>query len=149
MLYRMRTRASIAFLAFMRLAKALDNLAVYTDNALASGWENWSWSTEVDFTASDIVAGSSGTSISAKSEPWAALSLKLSQGTFVDYAGLRFDIAVSHPLLGSRFKADMRVRETNLKFRSFSSQLQMTPPRLASLSPKSAKPLSAQLSPLH
>ncbi|ESK83166.1 endoglucanase [Moniliophthora roreri MCA 2997] len=66
------------------------DLPVYQDDALASGWENWSWSSTIDFAATDIFDGSS--SISVTSEAWSALSLKL-EGTFPDYAGLRFDIA--------------------------------------------------------
>ncbi|KAJ3530913.1 hypothetical protein NMY22_g8380 [Coprinellus aureogranulatus] len=90
-------RTFIAFLALSRLANALDDLTVYTDNSLASGWENWSWNSEVDFAASDIVSGSSGTAIAVKSDAWAALSLKLSQGTFAAYAGLKFEIAGNQP----------------------------------------------------
>jgi hypothetical protein len=70
---------------------ALDDRAIYTDGALASGWENWSWSSTIDFAATDLAEGTS--SISAKSDAWAALSFKL-EGTFPEYAGLKFDIAV-------------------------------------------------------
>lgn len=73
--------------------KAADDLPVYTDGTLAPGWENWSWSSTIDFAATDIFVGTS--SVSVTSDAWAALSLKL-EGTFPTYAGLRFDIAVRH-----------------------------------------------------
>ncbi|KAJ8456851.1 hypothetical protein ONZ45_g18555 [Pleurotus djamor] len=78
-----------------------DDITVYTDNALASGWENWSWSSTIDFAATDLYEGSS--SISVTSDAWAALSFRLSQGTFKDYAGLRFDIAGAQPPLNIYF----------------------------------------------
>jgi len=73
---------------------ATEDLPVYTDAALAPKWENWSWSTDINFAATDLFVGTSGSSISVSSAAWAALSLKL-EGTFPGYAGLRFDIAVS------------------------------------------------------
>lgn len=78
------------------VSKALaDDLTIYTDDSLASGWENWSWSTNINFAATDVISGSSGTSTSVTSQAWAALSLYYDQGSFKTYAGLRFDIAVS------------------------------------------------------
>jgi len=74
---------------------ALDDLPIYTDGALASGWENWSWSSTINFAATDLFEGTS--SISITSDAWAAVSLKL-EGTFSSYAGLRFDIAVRRSL---------------------------------------------------
>jgi hypothetical protein len=68
-----------------------DDITVYSDAALAAGWENWSWSSDINFAATDIFEGSS--SISVNSQAWSALSVKL-EGTFLDYQGLRFDIAV-------------------------------------------------------
>jgi hypothetical protein len=68
-----------------------DDITVYNDAALAAGWENWSWSSDIDFAATDVFEGSS--SISVNSEAWSALSVKL-EGTFPNYQGLRFDIAV-------------------------------------------------------
>ncbi|KAL0951928.1 hypothetical protein HGRIS_008582 [Hohenbuehelia grisea] len=84
-----------AFLAFVAARLANADLTVYTDGALASGWENWSWNTVLDFAATDLFEGTS--SISATSDAWAALSLKLSQGDLSQYAGLRFDIAGAQP----------------------------------------------------
>ncbi|KAG6875722.1 hypothetical protein C0993_007795 [Termitomyces sp. T159_Od127] len=68
-----------------------DDLNIYSDGALAPGWENWSWSSTLDFAATDLFEGTS--SISVTSGAYAALSVKL-EGTFPSYAGLRFDIAV-------------------------------------------------------
>ncbi|KAF9484656.1 hypothetical protein BDN70DRAFT_825114 [Pholiota conissans] len=72
------------------------DLAIYTDGALAQGWENWSWSSDINFAATDEYSGSSGSSISVNSGAYAALSVKL-EGTFPSYAGLRFDIAGAQP----------------------------------------------------
>ncbi|KXN91516.1 Beta-mannanase/endoglucanase A [Leucoagaricus sp. SymC.cos] len=73
------------------------DLNVYTDDALASGWENWSWSSTINFAATDLISGSSGSSISVTSDAWAALSLYYRPETFKTYAGLKFDIAGDQP----------------------------------------------------
>ncbi|KAF7436217.1 hypothetical protein PC9H_003045 [Pleurotus ostreatus] len=99
MLLRLRSLIAIAAL-FVRLSRA-DDLTIYTDSALASGWENWSWSSTIDFAASDVFEGTS--SISVTSDAWAALSFKLSTGNFKDYAGLRFDISGAQPALAIYF----------------------------------------------
>jgi len=77
-------------LVALQLVQA-DDLTIYQDGSLAAGWENWSWSSTIDFAATDLFLGTS--SISVTSDEWAALSVKL-EGTFPQYAGLRFDIAV-------------------------------------------------------
>ncbi|KAJ6540491.1 glycoside hydrolase family 44-domain-containing protein [Mycena capillaripes] len=82
----------LALLAALTLA---DDITVYSDASLGAGWENWSWSSDIDFAATDLFEGSS--SISVNSQAWSALSVKL-EGTFPDYQGLRFDIA-SFPIL--------------------------------------------------
>ena len=94
MLHRLPSAAVAA--AAVRVALA--DLTVYQDGALASGWEDWSWSSTINYAATDLFEGSS--SISITSEAWAAFSPKL-EGTFPSYAGLRFDIAVSPPALFS------------------------------------------------
>ncbi|KAJ6466122.1 glycoside hydrolase family 44-domain-containing protein [Mycena vitilis] len=71
-----------------------DDITVYSDAALAAGWENWSWSSTIDFAATDLFEGSS--SISVNSTAYSALSVKL-EGTFPDYQGLKFDIAGDQP----------------------------------------------------
>jgi hypothetical protein len=82
--------------AFAALHAVKADTAIYTDAALASGWENWSWSSDINFAATDEYAGTSGSSISVNSSAYAALSVKL-EGTFPSEAGLRFDIAVCVP----------------------------------------------------
>ncbi|KZV87503.1 hypothetical protein EXIGLDRAFT_773572 [Exidia glandulosa HHB12029] len=70
------------------------DLDVYVDGALASGWENWSWSSDINFGATDLFEGLS--SISMTQQAWAAFSPKL-EGTFSEYAGLQFDVAGAPP----------------------------------------------------
>lgn len=86
----------LRFAAFVALAalRAQADLSIYTDNALASGWENWSWGSDLNFAATDLISGTSGSSISVNSGAYSALSVKL-EGTFPGYAGLRFDISAS------------------------------------------------------
>ncbi|KJA27031.1 glycoside hydrolase family 44 protein [Hypholoma sublateritium FD-334 SS-4] len=72
------------------------DLTIYTDSALAAGWEDWSWSSVINYASTDEFAGTSGSSISVNSSAYAALSVKL-EGTFPGYAGLRFDIAGAQP----------------------------------------------------
>jgi len=90
----LRLATLVAFAAIRAARGATEDLSIYTDNNLAQGWENWSWSSDINFAATDLFSGASGSSISVNSSQWAALSVKL-EGTFPDYAGLRFDIAVS------------------------------------------------------
>jgi hypothetical protein len=84
-------RSLLLRLALLAAWVLADDIAVYTDGALAAGWENWSWSSDINFAATDVLEGSS--SISVNSQAWSALSVKL-EGTFPNYQGLRFDIAV-------------------------------------------------------
>jgi hypothetical protein len=89
------SRAALgSVLILVRLVNGLEDLVIYQNDALGSGWENWSWNSEINFGATDLYAGESGTSMSVKSSEWAALSLKHADA-FTSYAGLRFDIAVS------------------------------------------------------
>ncbi|KAH9483879.1 Endoglucanase A [Psilocybe cubensis] len=94
--YFLRLALFVASLAPKGVQCATEDLAIYTDNALVQGWENWSWSSDINFAATDLFSGSSGSSISVNSSQYAALSVKL-EGTFPDYAGLRFDIAGVQP----------------------------------------------------
>lgn len=87
----------VAFVLAATISKvAASDLNVYTDDNLVSGWENWSWSSDINFAATDLISGTSGSSISVTSSEWAALSLYYRPEPFKGYAGLRFDIAVSH-----------------------------------------------------
>ncbi|KAK6967076.1 endoglucanase A [Favolaschia claudopus] len=87
-------RSVFLHLALLAVSALADDITVYTDSALAAGWENWSWSSDIDFAATDLFEGTS--SISVNSQAWSALSVKL-EGTFPDYQGLRFDIAGAQP----------------------------------------------------
>ncbi|KAH6918404.1 glycoside hydrolase family 44-domain-containing protein [Coprinopsis sp. MPI-PUGE-AT-0042] len=104
---RVSTLSRAAFgsvLILVRLVNALDDRIIYQNDALTSGWENWSWSSEINFAATDMYAGTSGTSMSVKSTEWAALSLKHND-PFNTYAGLRFDIEGNQPGLQISFSA--------------------------------------------
>ncbi|KAJ7814495.1 glycoside hydrolase family 44-domain-containing protein [Mycena olivaceomarginata] len=89
-----RYAAILPRLALLAAWVLADDITVYTDGALAAGWENWSWSSDINFAATDVLEGSS--SISVNSQAWSALSVKL-EGTFPNYQGLRFDIAGDNP----------------------------------------------------
>ena len=98
---RSTTMACLAYLASLLaaaciLAKA--DIVVYTDNALASPWQDWSWSSTINYDATDLFEGTS--SISVDSGDWAALSL-YNPTPFPTAAGLEFDIAVRHHILCS------------------------------------------------
>jgi phosphatidylinositol glycan class B len=85
----------VAFALAASISKvAAADLDVYIDNNIATDWQDWSWSSTIDFAATDIFSGSSGTSLSVTSDPWSALSL-YNPNTFKGYAGLQFDVAVS------------------------------------------------------
>ncbi|KAF5330498.1 hypothetical protein D9619_005404 [Psilocybe cf. subviscida] len=88
----------LRFAAFVALAsvRIQADLSIYTDNALTSGWENWSWGSDLNFAATDLISGTGGSSISVNSGAYSALSVKL-EGTFPGYAGLRFDISATQP----------------------------------------------------
>jgi hypothetical protein len=82
-------------LACLALAgRVFADLDIYSGGALASGWENWSWSTDIDWASTSGPAGTSAISVS--SGAYAALSVK-EEGTFQTYAGLRFDISGAQP----------------------------------------------------
>ncbi|KAJ6616303.1 glycoside hydrolase family 44-domain-containing protein [Mycena sp. CBHHK59/15] len=91
----LRALLQLALLATWALRPAAaDDITVYTDAALAAGWENWSWGSDFNFAATDLFEGSS--SILVNSTAYSALSVKL-EGTFPTYQGLRFDIAGDQP----------------------------------------------------
>src|ERR1700761_9590930 len=74
---------------------------IYVDDALSNGWQNWGWSTVINWAATDLKEGTS--SISAVSDAWAAVSLK-DPDTCSSYAGLRFDIAADPTTLQLYFQ---------------------------------------------
>ncbi|KAJ6546648.1 glycoside hydrolase family 44-domain-containing protein [Mycena vulgaris] len=87
-------RSLLLKLALLAIYALADDITVYTDGALAAGWENWSWGSDIDFAATDVYEG--GSSISVNSQAWSALSVKL-EGSFPNYQGVRFDIAGAQP----------------------------------------------------
>lgn len=68
---------------------------IYVDDGLSSGWENWSWGTDINFAATDSAEGLS--SISLTSTAYSALSLKAETIFGTTYAGLKFDILGDNP----------------------------------------------------
>lgn len=87
----MDSRLRAALLAPLLLAwLAAADLDVYVDDALSSGWQNWSWGTTINFAATDLKSGIS--SLSATSDAWSALSLMNPSG-YSTYKGFQFDFA--------------------------------------------------------
>ncbi|KAH9933597.1 glycoside hydrolase family 44-domain-containing protein [Epithele typhae] len=87
-----------SFLALLSLGTiAAADLTVYQSGtgALASGWENWSWSTTLDFASTGGPGGVQ--SISVNSGEWAALSVYAETAFKNNYAGLRFQISGNQP----------------------------------------------------
>ncbi|KIJ28440.1 glycoside hydrolase family 44 protein [Sphaerobolus stellatus SS14] len=76
------------------LVKVQADEFIYTDNALASDWQDWSWGSTISYTATDIAEGTS--SISVNSTAYSALSLK-APASFATMAGFKFDVSVSQP----------------------------------------------------
>lgn len=73
------------------LSAVIADQVIYSDDALSNGWQDWSWGTTLDYSATNVKEDAS--SIAVNSTAWAALSLK-SLSTIGSFAGLRFDIAV-------------------------------------------------------
>ena len=86
--------ASLLSLLALGLGAAADQ-AIYSSGALAAGWENWSWSSTIDF-ASTAGPGGVG-SIAITSDAYAALSVFDETAFNNDYAGLKFDISGAQP----------------------------------------------------
>ncbi|KAF7326765.1 Endoglucanase A [Mycena venus] len=72
-----------------------EDITVYTDGALAAGWEDWSWGSTINYAATDLYEGTS--SITINSTAYSAFSPKYDGGLFTGYAGLQFDIAGNNP----------------------------------------------------
>ena len=86
---------SVVLLALGIGAAADQTVYAAVDGALASGWENWSWSSTIDFASTDGPGGLEAISVS--SSAYAALSLYDETPFANNYAGLRFDISGSEP----------------------------------------------------
>jgi hypothetical protein len=83
----------LAFLALV--AQVIANQSIYSGGSLASGWENWSWNTVLDFASTTGPSGAQALSVA--SDAWSALSLKDGPNNFKGMAGLRFDISGAQP----------------------------------------------------
>src|SRR5262245_45478432 len=85
----------IALLAALAIASraSADRLPVYADS-LAPGWQNWSWSTMVNFANASPAYGGSGASISVSyTAAWAGLYLHNdSPVSTSSYTSVRFQI---------------------------------------------------------
>lgn len=81
----------IGFLALLAVFFAHADETIYTDNALADGWQDWSWGSTISYDATDIKEDIS--SISVTSQAFSALSLK-APSPFSTMAGMKFDVSV-------------------------------------------------------
>lgn len=90
MVFARRTLLSCALLALVRADED-----VYIDGALSAGWEDWSWSSVINWAATDIVEGSS--SVSVNSSAYGALSMYAETPFANSFAGLQFDILGDQP----------------------------------------------------
>lgn len=85
--------SKLALAAVLITAVIADDI-IYSNDALSSSWQDWSWNSVINYAATDVVSGTSGSSISVNSSAWSALSLKDGSANFQGYAGLQFDIEV-------------------------------------------------------
>lgn len=86
--------ASLLSLLALGLGAAADQ-AIYSSGALAAGWENWSWSSTIDFASTDGPGGEP--SISVASQAYAALSLYDESVFGGNFAGIKFDVSGAKP----------------------------------------------------
>lgn len=95
----MLRRSFVTLIVLLLLAPTLEanapvvlTLPIYTDG-LASDWQNWSWSTTLDFSAPDPVNGLPDRALSVHyTDPWAGLSLRHAAIAANAYDTLRFAI---------------------------------------------------------
>jgi hypothetical protein len=87
--------SSFILLALGLLAGADQTVYAPGSGALGSGWENWSWSSTIDFASTSGPGGVEAISITSGS--YAALSLFDETAFANNYAGLRFDISGAQP----------------------------------------------------
>lgn len=73
--------------------RVLADEAIYTDDALSSTWQDWSWGSTISYTATDVKEGT--TSVSVDSGAYSALSWYDTSAFANTFAGLKFDLAVS------------------------------------------------------
>lgn len=86
---------ALVLLLVSTLAAADDTVYAPGSGNLAPGWENWSWSSTLDFAST---AGPGGVeAISVNTTAWGALSTYAETAFDNNYAGLRFDISGAQP----------------------------------------------------
>lgn len=92
-MFRSFKAAIFATIVLVSVSSVSADLAVYVDS-LATGWQNWSWSTTVDFANTTPIHGSAGRSAAVTySSAWAGLYLRSPAIMNVaDYVTLRFSI---------------------------------------------------------
>jgi hypothetical protein len=113
-----------AFVALLSAVIVKSDEAVYVDDALNSGWQNWGWNTTVNWAATDLKVGKS--SISAVSGAWAGLSLK-SPNVISTYAALKFDIAADPNALRLYFEGSGDgAQSSSILFSSISTSIHPT-----------------------
>lgn len=82
-------------LLYVGLVAADNTIYASGSGNLASGWENWSWSSTFDFAST---AGPGGVeAISVNTTAYGALSTKAETAFDNNYSGLRFDISGAQP----------------------------------------------------
>ena len=93
----------LVLLALGLLAGADETVYAPGSGALAPGWENWSWSSTIDFASTAGPGGVEAISVTAGS--YAALSLFDETAFDNNFAGLRFDISGAQPDLSLSFSS--------------------------------------------
>lgn len=81
----------LGFIIFLFPLVSADEV-IYTDDALAPGWEDWSWGSTINYDATTMAEGTS--SIFVNSTEYSALSLETPTAFNNTFAGLSFDISV-------------------------------------------------------
>ncbi|GJJ13148.1 hypothetical protein Clacol_007399 [Clathrus columnatus] len=82
-------------LAALAIALVRADEVIYTDDALAAGWQDWSWGSTIDYDATTMAEGTS--SIFVNSTEYSALSLETPVAFNNTFAGLAFDISGDQP----------------------------------------------------
>lgn len=72
------------------MALANGDYVIYTDDALANGWQNWSWSTSIDFSSTDYVHSGSRSIKVTYDSAWAGFRLNHNAFCSSSYTHLNF-----------------------------------------------------------
>ena len=93
----------LVLIALGLLAGADETVYAPSSGAFAYGWENWSWSSTIDFASTSGPGGVQAISVTAGS--YAALSLFDETAFANNFAGLRFDISGTQPDVSLSFSS--------------------------------------------